>query len=315
MNNLKVNRFYTWLYKATLDYGHVRIIGTVLQKMKKNILKRKDPIISFTINDEKMFLSFSHMLPFYQKAFKNYDRQLKNICKYIDSKKNLKGNISVIDIGANIGDTVINIGMKNGKYLLVEGEKLYSHLIHDNLKNYTFFLEQYFLTDIETEDLYVSVANNGTGQLIKDYKKELDDVTTDFITLDKLVSESYPDFHADILKVDTDGFDFKVLRGAKNVIKQDKPVIFFEWDKKSLVEQGENEISIFGYLNDLGYERALLYDNFGELLTIVNTKDEDNLKVLMNYILGSNQRIYYYDVLLIHRDSILDIGEIALNRD
>jgi hypothetical protein len=133
------------------------------------------------------------------------------------------------------------------------------------------------------------------------------------ITLDELLNEKYPSFHADIMKVDTDGFDFKVIRGADNVIKKDRPAIFFEWDGALLKEQGENLISIFDYLNNQGYKRALVYDNFGEALTIVNTDDTINLTLLMNYTFESNKRIYYYDVLLFHEDSDLKLEELKFD--
>ena len=52
-------------------------------------------------------------------------------------------------------------------------------------------------------------------------------------------------FSPNFIKIDTDGFDFKVLRGANNTLKTYKPVIFFEWDKIHLQAQNEDFLSIF----------------------------------------------------------------------
>lgn len=48
-----------------------------------------------------------------------------------------------------------------------------------------------------------------------------------FFTLDSIVTIYH--FEPNLIKIDTDGFDFKVLRGAQRTLKEYAPVIFFEW--------------------------------------------------------------------------------------
>ena len=113
------------------------------------------------------------------------------------------------------------------------------------------------------------------------------------------------------IKVDTDGFDFKVIRSAENTLKTYKSTLFFEWDLFFLQAQNENPTSIFTYLNSLGYTQLLIFDNFGNLLVILHSDDIQNLSLILDYTRKSNKHIYYYDVLALHKDTPLDAWECA----
>lgn len=261
-------------------------------------LCRKNPIIRTEVNNQQLFLPFSHMLPFYQKWFENYDRQLGRICGVIAEKRN---SLSVIDVGANIGDTIINIGIKNGKYLAIEGEESFFEILRKNVKEYSVSIENIYLTDNENDQTYSSVVGHGTANIVKDGRNS----NISLMTLSNLMKTKYRDFHADLLKVDTDGFDFKVILGGEEYIKAEKPLIYFEWCKEYLNLQGEDEVSIFPYLRNLGYEKLLLYDNFGNIMTMLSTDETESLKLLNEYSErgGENRRIFYYDVLVIPKES------------
>lgn len=104
-------------------------------------------------------------------------------------------------------------------------------------------------------------------------------------------------FRANFIKVDTDGFDFKVLRSAREYLAASKPSLFFEWDREHLEAQGEEYLSIFALLKECGYKDLVLFDNFGSMLCVLNVEDMLNLRLLMEYIRRSSKNIYYYDVL------------------
>ena len=88
------------------------------KKIYEKLLQKKDPVIVTRINHQRVFCHFSHQLPFYQKEFPKYDKQLSLICKYIAQCKGR--GLNIIDVGANIGDTVVNIGQKDHFYLLIK---------------------------------------------------------------------------------------------------------------------------------------------------------------------------------------------------
>ena len=151
--------------------------------------------------------------------------------------------------------------------------------------------------DGDEQSAYSISLQDGSGKLINDKHNS----SVQIQTLDSVVSKA--DFSPNFIKIDTDGFDFKVLRGAIKTLTHFKPTIFFEWDKNHLQAQNECFLSIFPKLNKLGYEQLLIFDNFGVLLCVLQSNDYNNLELLMDYTQDSRQNIYYYDILTFHKNS------------
>ncbi|TLE01559.1 FkbM family methyltransferase [Helicobacter japonicus] len=227
----------------------------------------------------------------------------------------------MVDVGSNIGDTCCFVGLNDASYLLCEGEKSYANLIAKNIElNFgkkvmgggynentkpQFLLYECFLGDKMGHYTISLRDGSGTLQSIEDKGNTLQDFESVKIrTLDSVIAETH--FAPHFIKIDTDGFDFKVLRGAKQTLTENQSVLFFEWDKNHLVAQDENPLSIFSLLNELGYKELLIFDNFGTLLCKIASDDSTNLALLIDYTLKSRQNIYYYDVLTFHKDSLFN---------
>lgn len=280
----------------------MREIYYYLHKMPvlNRCFKKGNPIMQVKVNGQIMKLPFNHMGPIYQASFENYDRQLGKICQIVFEK--LHG-VNVVDIGANIGDTIINIGLREAQYLAIEGEKEFFSLLKENTQNYHVSYENVFLSDSEKSG-YRNIITAGTGALVEDDNSEVN-----IVTLDRLMEEKYSSFRADIIKIDTDGFDFKVIRGGRNYIGNTKPIIFFEWDKGFLNGQKEDELSIFQELDNMGYKDIILFDNFGNRMMPVSTTDTKILEYMINYTMNKDKRIFYYDVLAIHKDAPFSVND------
>ena len=288
---------YSKIYEIWLNYHESRIVGPFLDKVRKGIINSIDPLITYKVNNQLMLIPFSHQLPYFQKTYPTYDTQLRRICEFINKRKMETEKVVIIDVGANLGDSVINIGIRNAFYLCIEGEKKFSSLIKENLKDYDYKIENVFLTDNETDQEYESIEKHGTSHLESvSHDKENGNK---LVKLDTLMKTKYGDIKADILKIDTDGFDFKVIRGGMEYIEKYHPLIYFEWSKGSLEMQGEDTLSIFPIVNQWGYSKAIIFDNFGELVTELNTNDTLAFRLLLDYSKSKEQKICYYDILLI----------------
>jgi hypothetical protein len=102
-------------------------------------------------------------------------------------------------------------------------------------------------------------------------------------SLDDLLT-SYPEFSCpDVIKIDTDGFEPAILRGAKNVLASSKPVVFYEWHPDCYHMAGEDNISHTDFLMDLGYEGFTIFTNRGELLLHVRRPGHDILESLAQF--------------------------------
>jgi FkbM family methyltransferase len=71
--------------------------------------------------------------------------------------------------------------------------------------------------------------------------------------------DNEPFDRVNLLKIDVDGYDFKVLEGATTLLKKFKPYVLVELSEYTLNAQGDSVRDIFGLLSSLGY--GGIYDN------------------------------------------------------
>lgn len=70
----------------------------------------------------------------------------------------------------------------------------------------------------------------------------------------------------DLIKVDTDGYDYDVLLGAQERIIMDQPILYFEFHQGFLKIAGRDAVDFLNYLNSLGYNNFGVFSNFGKWL-------------------------------------------------
>lgn len=296
MRRKKINVLLNYIFRKRNDKGG--IWNRIFLFFEKRF---GDSTVIGTINGYKAKMPFSYMGIFYQKSFPLYDKQLGKICAY--AKKKLNRDLKIIDVGANIGDTVLCIGDKDNEYLLVEGEESYSSYIDENLHEFNYILCEKFCADTYSNDCgKICIKKNGTAHLANSNAGN----NIKFDTIDNMVFDNH--FEPDIFKIDTDGYDFKVLRGGSKIIQVYKPILFFEWDLNMLLSAGEDPMSIFCMLKENGYNDLILFDNFGNLLCSIDINNEKLLRQLLDYT--SNKHIYYYDVCAIHNQSTIKVNDI-----
>ena len=76
------------------------------------------------------------------------------------------------------------------------------------------------------------------------------------LTLDRLMSERHwPE--VSLLKIDVQGAEMRVLRGARQLLERYQPTLYVEVDDKALAEAGASAEMLTAYLAALGYE---MYD-------------------------------------------------------
>jgi len=135
------------------------------------------------------------------------------------------------------------------------------------------------------------------------------------LTLDDFVKQLAQKTSCKLLKIDIEGFDLRALRGAPELLANDKPTILFEFNHQNLTALGENGLDIFPYLAGLGYEQLLIYDGQGEFMLSCNTSDCALLADLDNYA-RKVAGLFYYDICAFHRqDALLAAEFLAAERN
>ena len=109
-------------------------------------------------------------------------------------------------------------------------------------------MQQAILSDRSAQVRGEFVTKNGTAHVVLGEGGDLLQVQT----LDDLLT-AYPEFSCpDVIKIDTDGFESAILRGAKDVLASSKPVVFYEWHPDFYNMAGEDNISHADFLMELG---------------------------------------------------------------
>jgi len=272
----------------------------IVLELRNKLIPHGDPLICMNVGNTGLLMNLSHQLPLL-RLHPLYDTALPRIAEIICAEEQY---LKVIDIGANIGDTVATIAEKVcGSFLCVEGDPHYFFLLQENLRKIHASVvcvnavcgacdeevQGYFMTEHGTGH-FVAGADRGALRL-----KSVTSILEDHA--------SFKD--ANLFKVDTDGFDTCVLRGAQTYLAATGPTVFFEYVPALLNVHEEHPLAIFSYLVDLGYRSAFFYTNLGLPLEMVDLCDQEKLAELVRRIDTVN--IGYYDVLLPGRSLPADL--------
>ncbi len=195
-----------------------------------------------------------------------------------------------IDVGCHKGEIMDMYVEQNPSGPHIGFEPIPS--MYDNLKikyeNTNVTILPYALTNEHGEASFNFVKSNPaySGLIKRSY--DHDNVQDEIIhvqknRLDDCIDESIP-YH--LLKIDVEGGEFGVLKGAENLLKNWKPLIIFEHGMGASDHYGTAPEDVFDYLDSFGY-KIYTFDQF--------LKHETNLS-RSGFSDQFNQRINYYFV-------------------
>jgi len=188
----------------------------------------------------------------------------------------------IIDVGANIGDTAILLARfaPGARVLCIEGDPRFMSDLKCNTAQISgVTIAETILSDRSGQVSGEFVTEHGTAHIALDKGSNVLQVQT----LDDLLT-AYPEFsRPDVIKIDTDGFESAILRGAKDVLASSKPAVFYEWHPDYYNAAGENDISHADFLMELGYDGFMFFTNRGELLLHIRRPGHDLLESLARF--------------------------------
>jgi len=169
-------------------------------------------------------------------------------------------NPVIFDIGSNMGTyaTWIARGFPEGKIYCFEPQRLVFQLLCGNIAINNFDNCHIFNMGIGSKDEFIEVSEPnyfskedfGIFSLIEDKIPNKSGVKTmvQIMKLDTFV-ETYKIPKIDFIKIDVEGMDIDVLRGAENVLKRYNPCIFIEHsdNRNSILDELINFLSLDNY--------------------------------------------------------------------
>jgi FkbM family methyltransferase len=89
-------------------------------------------------------------------------------------------------------------------------------------------------------------------------------------TLDKYAAENLGEHRISLIKLDVEGYELSVLKGAKNILDNMRPNIIVEFNPKTLQAAGASQEELMGYLIEHRYTLKLLDVNSGKQTPLYN---------------------------------------------
>jgi FkbM family methyltransferase len=91
--------------------------------------------------------------------------------------------------------------------------------------------------------------------------------------------EFYPRVTIDFIKIDTEGYEYFILKGGLQVLKRDRPILQLEWNPINMRQCGVEEKDLLNLLSSLGYKQIKKENE--ELIFCHSTKLPANPRVLI----------------------------------
>lgn len=222
----------------------------------------------------------SHHLPHILAVWPDFGRPLAEVVRALNLPQPC-----VIDVGANIGDTAVLLARfaAGARVLCIEGNDAFMSDLKLNTAQISgVTIARAALADRtgEMRATFLTRANHGgTASLVLQESGDMLHVRT----LDDLLRD-YPQFaNPDVIKIDTDGFDPAILRGAAKTLETARPVAFYEWDPCSYDAAGEDDSGHADFMMAAGYDQFLIFTNTGQPLLRIHKPAHEVWESLGNF--------------------------------
>jgi len=187
----------------------------------------------------------------------------------IEIVRDLPEGSLVCEVGSNIGASLLTMARVRAdmRFLCFEPSPRFFPYLRQNV-------ERNGLEDrVRAESLLVGpggerwtlTSNTSTGSVVGgDYDRHIatgeDELTA--VSLDSRFAQGEdPTF----LKIDTDGFELRVLRSAEETLRRSRPVVFTEYTPSLLARVGDDPQALPRFLASVGYTAADVYNGEGDL--------------------------------------------------
>jgi len=121
-------------------------------------------------------------------------------------------------------------------------------------------------------------------------------------SLDDFMSAQQAAATCKVVKIDAEGFDCSIIRGAAKFIRQSHPVLMFEYNRDNMDAIGENGLDTLRMLSDLGYSQVVFHDCYSRFFTDALLSNDGLVRDMLDYADGKHGAIYYFDLTVFHQD-------------
>lgn len=293
-----------------------QIIRNILQKLGYDIIKinehsknKSNKIVIVQVGDYNIIMPGNNPQISNYKRFPDMNNQLGRLAKIVTNKY---PNLTMIDVGANVGDTIAIVkSFVDIPIIGIEGDATTYPFLEKNIPQFkNIIIIKQFLGE-ETKTIKANLEKDGwNGTIIP---SSTSSNSLELKTLDQtLKDKALNNLNLKILKIDVEGFDTIVLRGANEIIKKHQPVLYFEYNRENMNAINEDGISTLLSLKEFGYQNIIFFDNKNKYILNTTLDNVELITHLHNYADGINGMIPYFDICIFSKEDE-DISKIFLD--
>jgi FkbM family methyltransferase len=191
------------------------------------------------------------------------------------------------------------------EYYCIDGDKDFFSFLRENLSSIegVFLINSFLSATIERAKNLVKIH---PGSASSQGNEEINTTSLDQL----LIKGELAEF--DLIKIDVDGYDGRVLLGAKESLIKNKPHVIFEWHPILCLETGNNWLDHFIALEECGYDRFIFFDNYGNFSHFMTSLDYKSINLLAQVCTSKNHlHAVYFDIVAIHESSEFNLYQLA----
>ncbi len=252
----------------------------------------------------RMVLPWPHRLPDYTGAGGSYGQNLVQLAAALSKQSS---PVTVLDVGANVGDSALQIlDATDAQILCVEADPYFLEYLHLNVdEDPRVAVVEALLTPDPTTEATTAVRTGGTTRFAEgDVGDALPTVTPDALR------SHYPSF-ADLrlVKSDTDGYDVQLVPAIAEAWGDAHPVLFFEYDHLLSRIAGNEPLAVWPLLKKLGYRDVAVWGNGGQPLGRTSVDDVAARTAPLDEKVGIRAHTYW-DVAVVHQDDTAGLAAL-----
>lgn len=215
--------------------------------------------------------------------------ELEFLIDWIKTKHHHLFKGTAIDIGANIGNHSLFFAdyfykVKSFEPNIRTYQALYANSkLSNNIETFNFGISD------QEQSLLLNVSkNNVGGSFLLEKRNNNTEVNADLVQLFKLDTVLDENEKITLMKIDVEGHESKVLKGAKNIIEKHKPLILFELNLNAFINGQSEEIAI---LKKYGYNKFATIESTPRVFS----RGQNRLQRIVNFVFSNEKCIVIKD--------------------
>jgi FkbM family methyltransferase len=264
--------------------------------------------VYISIHGHDVVVNAGYSYPAFSRRWPTYNDPLVEVVHQAGVAKGAP--VTLVDVGAAVGDTVLLVlercpGAIQSVHC-VEGDAEFFGYLSANMSDIPQArVHRALLSDVAGDAPSLVRTHKGTASA--QGRERLPAVTLD------CVLEDAGSPAVDVLKIDTDGFDGKVLAGAARMLERSRPAVIFEWHPILYRMTGQDRHRPFEVLADAGYRWLVWFDKYGVFSHVDDGYRPSEVDIVADLCLSGRAPgpDWHYDVVALPEGSPIEPGGMA----